>query len=133
MRGSILLLFTFLLPATWAFAQNDNRPHLNQRKSNQIEVEGCLYGGDGYYALTDMEGNTFRLTGQTEQFDQLINHYVVLAGSTAFDVNHPFSMSANAGDTPELQVSAVKAISVHFCFQDDRHRHQGMPTQVAIP
>jgi hypothetical protein len=123
MKQIILLLTIFLMPAGLAFAQYgyDNGPYNNgpyhHRHENRLTVQGCLYGGDGYYVLNDRYGNTFQLTGNTSGFNHFVGRRVTLTGRTWFNQEHPYAMSgnANADETPRLHVYRVDNISEHYC------------------
>jgi hypothetical protein len=76
-----------LLSATWASSQASN-PQAGQNptsdKSAQA-VEGCLSGAADTFRLTDANGKTYYLTGDTSMLNDNIGHKVRLwghAGST---------------------------------------------------
>ncbi len=81
--------------------------------SGNTSVQGCLGGSDGNYTLTDKDGNSYRLTGDTAKLSEHVGHEVKITGSTA-------SSSAATGNgsgtdtmagSKSLQVSSVKHIS----------------------
>jgi outer membrane biogenesis lipoprotein LolB len=129
MRRLLLLLSVLLLGACWAVAQDTT----SQTNSNSSEtsassgqtssatasgattVEGCLSGSSGNFTLTDKNGNTYQLTGDTAKLSEHVGHEVKVTGTTS-------SASASAGGTATgaagangnsqtLEVSSMKHIS----------------------
>src|SRR5215470_13912770 len=83
--------------------------------AGQMTVEGCLSGSNGSYTLTDKNGMTYQLTGDTARLSEHVGHEVRITGTRS-------SASSNAGDgtassaaggagSEMLQVTSVKHIS----------------------
>jgi hypothetical protein len=128
MRRLLLLLSVLLLGACWAVAQDTT----SQTNSNSSEtsassgqtssatasgattVEGCLSGSSGNFTLTDKNGNTYQLTGDTAKLSEHVGHEVKVTGTTS-------SASAGgtaagtagqaSGNSQTLEVSSMKHIS----------------------
>lgn len=120
----LLLLSILLLGTSWAMAQNDpsqtapTQTHPSQEMSassgTNTSVQGCLSGSDGNFMLTDKNGTTYQLTGDTAKLSEHVGHEVKVMGSTSS------ASSSGAGTPPgamgetskqSLQVSSIKHIS----------------------
>jgi hypothetical protein len=122
MRKILLLGSVLLLGAFWAVAQ-DSTPSgqtdstqstPTQSSSGQAmakqTVEGCLSGANGKYTLTDQQGTSYDLTGDTSKLADHVGHEVKITGTTGADSSGTATSSAGAsGQT--LQVSSVKHVS----------------------
>ena len=130
MRRLLLLLSVLLLGACWAVAQDSTR----QTNSNSSEtsassgqnssatasgattVQGCLSGSSGNFTLTDKNGNTYQLTGDTAKLSEHVGHEVKVTG-TASSSASAASGGATAGtagangNSQTLEVSSVKHVS----------------------
>jgi hypothetical protein len=83
--------------------------------SGNTSVQGCLGGSDGNYTLTDKDGNSYRLTGDTAKLSEHVGHEVKITGSTASSAaagngSGTDTMGGSPG-SKSLQVSSVKHIS----------------------
>src|SRR5215471_9317393 len=87
----LLALFVLLLGVTWAAAQNypsqtsPNQTTPSHKSSNaegQTSVQGCLSGSNGSYTLTDKNGTTYELTGDTSKLSEHVGHEVKITGTT---------------------------------------------------
>lgn len=120
----LLLLSVLLFGASWAMAQNDPSQTAPTQSSPSQEmsagsgtdtsVQGCLSGSDGNFMLTDKNGSTYQLTGDTAKMSEHVGHEVKVMGSTST------ASSSGAGTPPgsagttakqSLQVSSIEHIS----------------------
>ena len=81
-----------------------------------MTVEGCLSGSSGNYTLSDKNGNTYQLTGDTAKLSEHVGHEVKVmgtAGSAAPSGGGTASGTTGqaAGNSQTLEVSSVKHIS----------------------
>jgi len=78
-------------------------------------VEGCLSGSDGKYTLTDKQGTSYQLTGDTSKLAEHVGHEVKITGSTgsgaASGTMGSTGSSAGGAGSQTLEVSSVKHIS----------------------
>lgn len=121
----MLFLSVLLLGATWAMAQNGQTPtaptqttpsqEASAGSGSDTSVQGCLSGSDGNYMLTEKNGTTYQLSGDTAKLSEHVGHEVKITGSKG-----SASASTGAGTSPggkdasskpALQVSFVKHIS----------------------
>src|SRR5579864_3314918 len=128
MRRLLLLLSVLLLGACWAVAQdttsqtNSNSgetsassgQNSSATSSGATTVQGCLSGSSGNFTLTDKNGNTYQLTGDTAKLSEHVGHEVKVTGtsssaSTASGGTAP--ATAGAAGSQTLEVSSVKHIS----------------------
>lgn len=124
MRQVLLCVSILLLGLTWGFAQtsgsSDATPtqsgsagQMGHAGSGHTTVEGCLSGSNGNYTLTDKQGNTYQLTGDTAKLSEHVGHEVKIMGSESGGetAGGTASSSTGAGASHTLQVSSVKHIS----------------------
>ena len=121
MRQLLLLLSMLLLGACWAAAQDTTtQPNADPNQASQTAggttVEGCLSGSSGNYTLTDKNGVSYQLTGDSAKLSEHVGHEVKITGTAS-------SASPNGGGTSTgttgtanggsqtLEVSSVKHIS----------------------
>ena len=114
-----LLLSVILLSACWVAAQEASQqttsPTSAQSNSTtaggETTVQGCLSGSNGNYTLTDKNGMSYQLTGDTAKLSQHVGHEVKVTGSTGTGTatGSMGSQSNNASQT--LTVSSMKHIS----------------------
>jgi ABC-type phosphate transport system substrate-binding protein len=130
MRRLLLLLSVLLLGACWAVAQDST----SQTSSNSSEssassgqnssatasgattVQGCLSGSSGNFTLTDKNGNTYQLTGDTAKLSEHVGHEVKVTGTTSSSASAASGGSAAgtagaAGNSQTLEVSSIKHVS----------------------
>lgn len=98
----LLLLSVLLLGAAWVVAQNyPSQTSPSQTNPDQTTptatgaqttVQGCLSGSSGNYILTDKNGNTYQITGDTSKLNEHLGHEVQIKGTAS-------SASASAGTT----------------------------------
>lgn len=75
--------------------------------SHKNAVEGCLSGSDGKYTLTDKQGTTYQLTGDTSKLAEHVGHEVKINGSAGAGS----ATSASAGASQTLEVKSIKHVS----------------------
>lgn len=114
MRQIFLILSIMLLGLTWAVAQDTTGAQpsrAGQSASGQMTVEGCLSGSNGNFTLTDKNGTTYELTGDTAKLTEHVGHEVKVTGMSSSGAGAAGGESASAGSAHSLQVSSVKHIS----------------------
>lgn len=143
MRRLLLLLSVLLLGACWAVAQDSStNPNSGASGSNQntgqstqgtasqtspeasgsgqmgsnpshMTVQGCLNGSSGNYTLTDKNGMTYQLTGDTAKLSEHVGHEVKVTGTSSAGSASATGGSAagSSGNSQTLEVSSVKHIS----------------------
>jgi hypothetical protein len=106
----LLLLSVLLLGVSWAAAQNSPQTSKSSAASagSQTTVEGCLSGSEGKYTLTDQEGKTYDLTGDTAKLANHVGHEVKITGTLG---TAAAGGSAMASGSQSLEVSSMKHIS----------------------
>jgi hypothetical protein len=120
----VFFLAVLLLGATWAMAQTDqNQATPSDQAATQgdmsptssggnVTVQGCLSGSDGNYMLTDKNGTTYQLTGDTAKLNDHIGHEVKVTGSTSASAMSPSDGGTDTGASKQtLQVSSFKHVS----------------------
>ena len=111
----LLLLSVLLLGVSWAVAQDPATPGQSspsaagqatagQSAGSHQTVEGCLNGSDGKYTLTDKQGTTYTLTGDTSKLAEHVGHEVKITGSAG-------SASAASSGGQTLEVASVKHVA----------------------
>ena len=118
----LLLVSVLLLGATWAAAQNyPSQTSPSQTTSTgtggEKTVQGCLSGSDGNYMLTEKNGKSFRLTGDTAKLSEHVGHEVKITGTVSSASAAPSAKSGGMGGEESgsaaqaLEVSSVKHVS----------------------
>ncbi|SRR5579871_1423274 len=113
MRQILLILSVMLLGLTWAIAQDQTSAassQAGQSASAQTTVEGCLSGSNGNFTLTDKNGTSYQLTGDTAKLSEHVGHEVKVTGMPGSGAGAS-GASAGAGESQTLQVSSVKHVS----------------------
>lgn len=127
MRQFFLLLSILLLGLTWAVAQDatsqpsssstgqsDTAGAAQTSRSGaggQMTVEGCLSGSNGNFTLTDKNGMSYQLTGDTAKLSEHVGHEVKVTGMTGSSGAGSETAGGSAAAGQSLQVSSVKHIS----------------------
>jgi Protein of unknown function (DUF5818) len=114
MRQILLILSLMLLGLTWAVAQNEGATQSGQKgqsASGQTTVEGCLTGSNGNFTLTDKNGMSYQLAGDTAKLSEHVGHEVKVTGMPSSGAAGGEGASAGTGATQTLQVSSIKHIS----------------------
>lgn len=81
--------------------------------SGHMTVQGCLSGSSGNYTLSDKNGNTYQLTGDTAKLSEHVGHEVKVMGtsSSVAPSGGGTATGQAAGNSQTLEVSSVKHIS----------------------
>jgi hypothetical protein len=133
MRQLLLLLSVLLLGACWAAAQDSSsQPSPSSSSPSQSSsagqssagggsettVQGCLSGSNGSYTISDKNGTTYQLTGDTAKLSEHVGHEVKVTGTaSAAGSTSPSSGGSAAGASSgsasqqSLQISSVKHVS----------------------
>lgn len=75
-------------------------------------VEGCLSGSNGNYMLTDSEGKSYELTGDTSKLANHVGHEMKVTGTESSGTAGGSSMSNGAsGSQMTIDVTSFKHIS----------------------
>ena len=121
MRQLFLLLSVLLLGLSWAVAQDSTSPATGQTSrtgaGGQMTVEGCLSGASGNFTLTDKNGMSYQLSGDTAKLSEHVGHEVKVigtsgsAGAGASGSTEPSGAAGTAGAGQTLQVTSVKHVS----------------------
>lgn len=113
MRQIFLILSIMLLGLTWAIAQDQSgaaSSRAGQSAGSQMTVEGCLSGSNGNFTITDKNGTSYQLTGETAKLSEHVGHEVKITGMPSSDAGAS-GASAGAGASQTLQVSSIKHVS----------------------
>jgi Protein of unknown function (DUF5818) len=114
----LMLVSLLLLGVSWAVAQNDSAGTSPQSSASQTAtggsttVQGCLSGSDGSYTLTDKDGKTYQLSGDTSKLSEHVGHEIRVTGDTSssdMGTNGSAGQASTASQT--ITVSSVKHIS----------------------
>jgi len=136
MRQVLLCVSVLLLGLTWSVAQTGGSSDTSSGSSGQYSgsassgqtgasgqmdhskgghttVEGCLSGSNGNFTLTDKQGNSYQLTGDTAKLSEHVGHEIKVTGSadTSTGGGTTTSDSTGAGASQTLQVMSVKHVS----------------------
>src|SRR6516225_10468681 len=119
MRKLFLMISVLLLGLSWAVAQDSSAGSQGSNGSartgagGQMTVEGCLNGSSGNFTLTDKNGTSYQLTGDTSSLTEHVGHEVKITGTSGSASSGASSSSAGASGSSgqSLQVSSVKMVS----------------------
>jgi len=122
MRRLVLFLSVLLLGACWAVGQDttsqtsaSSGQTSSATASGTTTVQGCLSGSSGNFTLTDKNGNTYQLTGDTAKLSEHVGHEVKVTGTTssasAAADGTAAGTSGASGNSQTLEVSSMKHIS----------------------
>jgi hypothetical protein len=115
----LLMLSVLPLGASWTTAQYDSS-QTNQQKfsgaGSEMSVQGCLSGSAGSYTLTDKNGRSYQLTGDSAKLSEHVGHEVKITDSTASSSPSTGAAKGAMGQTSSstqqaIEVSSVKHIS----------------------
>lgn len=89
-----------------------NQTGSQSNAGSQTSVEGCLSGANGSYTLTDNQGKTYQLTGDSAKLSKHVGHEVKVTGTESAAGSAAGSSSNMAsGSQMSLEVSTLKHIS----------------------
>jgi hypothetical protein len=138
MRQLFVLISVLFLSLSWAAAQNGTNgsqypnsstgnsgnsgqsSDMNQGShtsaGSQVTVEGCLSGSTGNYMITDKNGTSYQLTGDTAKLSEHVGHEVKVTGTSASagagaSGSTETSAAGSAGAGQTLQVTSVKHVA----------------------
>lgn len=118
MAKILLLAVSLLVSAAWLQAQSQypqtgSSQTGSSASSGQTTVQGCLQGSDGNYTLTNKNGTTYQLQGDTSKLSAHVGHEVQITGSTtsASTATSPTAGAATSATQPTLTVQSMKHIS----------------------
>jgi ABC-type phosphate transport system substrate-binding protein len=126
MRQLLLLLSVLLLGASWAAAQDNSSPtNPNSAAPSQTSsataagatsVQGCLSGSSGSYTLTDKNGASYQLTGDTAKLSEHVGHEVKITGTSNSAAPSAGGTATGttgqpSGNSQTLEVASVKHIA----------------------
>lgn len=108
-----LLLSIVLLSACWVVAQNSTQTsgQGSTTSGGETTVQGCLSGSNGNYMLTDKNGTTYQLTGDTAKLSAHIGHEVKITGTTGSSAASGAMGTQGSNASQTLSVSSMKHIS----------------------
>jgi Protein of unknown function (DUF5818) len=115
----LLMLSVLLLGASWATAQYDSNQTSQQKSSSagsEMTVQGCLSASAGSYTLTDKNGTSYQLTGDSAKLSEHVGHEIKVTGSAASPSPSTGSAKGSMGQTSSstqqaIEVSSFKHIS----------------------
>lgn len=114
----LMLMSVLLLGVSWAVAQNDSAGTSAASSASQTAssgsttVQGCLSGSDGSYTLTDKDGKTYQLTGDTSKLSEHLGHEIRVTGDIgSSDMGTNGSAGQASTGSGSITVSSVKHIS----------------------
>jgi hypothetical protein len=117
----MLLLSVLLLGVSWAAAQDSSAPSQSDSSASQTaagqatagakaSVQGCLSGSDGKYILTDKQGMTYNLTGDTSKLADNVGHEIKVTGTTGGGSASGASNGMN-DSSQTIEVASIKHIA----------------------
>jgi hypothetical protein len=120
----LMLLSVLLFGVSWAVAQDstpaqspDSSATASQTAAGQnttgskASVQGCLSGSDGNYTLTDKQGMTYNLTGDTSKLAEHVGHEIKVTGTTGGSTASGASSGGMDNSAQTITVASVKHIS----------------------
>jgi hypothetical protein len=105
----LLLFSVLLLGVSWAAAQTSPNQGTGG-STGQETVKGCLSNSGGNYMLTDKNGKTFQLTGDTSKLSDHVGHEIKVTG-TAGSGSASSDSGAMSQASPTLEISTFKHIA----------------------
>jgi hypothetical protein len=104
----LLLFSALLLSMAWAAAQTSPSQGTTGNTAQET-VKGCLSSSGGNYMLTDKNGKTFQLTGDTSKLSEHVGHEIKVTGTEG---SAPASSNGAMSEAnPTLEVSTFKHVS----------------------
>ena len=124
MRKLFLLVSVLLLGLSWAIAQDNTSQGSSTASGSsgqtsrtgaggQMSVEGCLSGSNGNFTITDKNGTSYQLTGDSAKLSEHVGHEVKVTGTSgSAGAGASGSTESSAGGTGQtLQVTSLKHMS----------------------
>src|SRR5260370_27852751 len=110
----LLLLSVLLLGVSWAAAQNNPSQTTPTGAGSETTVQGCLGGSDGNYTLTDKNGTSFQLTGDTAKLSEHVGHEIKVTGTASSASASPSGGTASGtmGQPSSTSQQAIQLTSV---------------------
>ncbi len=110
----LLLLSVLLLGVSWAAAQNNPSQTTPTGAGSETTVQGCLGGSDGNYTLTDKNGTSFQLTGDTAKLSEHVGHEIKVTGTASSASASPSGGTAGGtmGQPSSTSQQAIQLTSV---------------------
>ena len=105
----LLLFSVLLLGISWAAAQTSPSQSTGG-STGQETVKGCLSSSGGNYMLTEKNGKTFQLTGDTSKLSEHVGHEMKITG-TESSPSASSDSGAMSQANPTIEVSSFKHIS----------------------
>ncbi len=105
----LLLFSVLLLGVSWAAAQTSPSQGTGG-STGQETVKGCLSNSGGNYMLTDKNGKTFQLTGDTAKLTDHVGHEIKVTG-TAGSASASSDSGGMSQASPTIEVSSFKHIA----------------------
>ena len=109
MTRKLVMVLSLLLCTGWLVAQESSmgKGQMNKGESAQMKVEGCLQKSASGFTLTDSNGKTYDLQGDSAKISEHVGHEVMVTGT---------SESASASSTGDqaasiLHVTQLKHVS----------------------
>jgi hypothetical protein len=122
----LMLLAVLFLGVTWVSAQTTSSqdPTSSQPQSSQMDktsqsntasqttVEGCISSSNGSYTLTDSQGKTYQLMGDSAKLSKHVGHEVKVTGTeSAASSASSDSGGMSGGSQMSVEVSSLKHVS----------------------
>jgi hypothetical protein len=124
MRRLLLLISVLLLGVSWAAAQNPggagqtgSQTSSAQTSASQSDssgaqtIEGCLSGANGKYTLTDQQGKSYDLSGDTSKLANHVGHEVKITGTVSSGSASSTGSQMGSSSGQSLEVTSMKHVS----------------------
>lgn len=110
----LMLLSILVLAASWAAAQN-YPSQKGSASAGSTTVQGCLSSSGDNYVLTDKNGTTYRLTGETAKLKEHVGHEMKVTGT-----------SESSGQTDNSTSSTIEVASFKHVSKTCQNTGGGM-------
>jgi len=115
----LLMLSVLMLGSCWAAAQYDSSQSNHNTPSGtgtETTVQGCLSSSSGTYTLTDKNGTSYQLTGESAKLSEHVGHEVKVTGTSSSASPSTGTASGSMAQTGSssqqaIEVSSLKHIS----------------------
>lgn len=105
----LLLLSMLLFSLSWAVAQSD--PVKAGDNGAQQTVKGCLSNSGGTYTLTEKDGKTLQLTGDTAKLSDHVGHEIKVTGTVSSASAASRDAMAKTSATQTIDVASFKHVA----------------------